>query len=268
MKKGKKNSLEAGSLRQKAEEQLSKEYSETRPIYTDIDPHKRIHELEVDVLELKMQNDNFRHALEKAATVTEKYAALYAFAPTGYFTIDHDGKIDEINLSGAKMFGKERFSLVSSNFKKYVSQDTLPIFNDFLEKVFETNSKQICEVRFSIKGNASIFVQIAGVISEDGQKCLLTAVDITEHRLAEEKIRHISAVQNLILENSTLGITLVRNRVFEWANARLGELLMLPREQLQGSPSRVIYPSDEVYEELGRKAYPILARGERSDNTL
>jgi len=268
MKKENKNSLETGSLRQKAEELVRKKYSKTRLNYTDIDSHKRIHELEIDMLALKRQNDDFRHALKKAATVTEKYTALYAFAPTGYFTIDHDGKIDELNFGGASMFGKERFSLVNSNFKEYVSPDTLFIFNDFLERVFETNSKQTCEVRFFIQGNPSIFVQIVGVISEDGQKCLLTAVDITEHRLAEEKIRHISAVQNLILENSTLGITLVRNRVFEWANARLGELLMLPHEQVQGFPSRVIYPSDEVYEELGRKAYPILARGERSDNTL
>ncbi len=268
MKKGNKSSLEAKSLRQKAEEQFSKKYSGKRPIYTGIDPHKRINELEIDMLALKRQNDDFRRALEKAATVTEKYTALYAFAPTGYFTIDHDGKIDELNLGGASMLGKERFSLVNSNLKEYVSQDTLSIFNDFLEKVFETNFKQICEVRFSIQGNPSIFVQIAGIISENGQKCLLTAVDITEYRLAEENIRHISAVQNLILENSTLGITLVRNRAFEWANARLGELLMLPHEQIQGFPSRVIYPSDEVYEELGEKAYPILARGERSDNTL
>jgi len=43
---------------------------------------------------------------------------------------------------------------------------------------------------------------------------------------------------------------------------------MLPLEQLQGSSCRVIYPSDEAYEELGSKAYPILARGERSETVL
>lgn len=92
--------------------------------------------------------------------------------------------------------------------------------------------------------------------------------DITEREEAEEKIRNISAVQNLILENSSLGIALVRNRTFEWVNARVGELLMLPLERIKGASTRVIYPSDEAYEELGNKAYPILATGKRSDNTI
>ena len=86
-------------------------------------------------------------------------------------------------------------------------------------------------------------------------------------RLAEEKASQVSAIQNLILENSTIGITLVRDRVIEWANPRLGELVLIPSEQIQGSSTRVIYPSDEAYEEQGNYAYPILCRGERSDFT-
>jgi PAS domain S-box-containing protein len=92
--------------------------------------------------------------------------------------------------------------------------------------------------------------------------------NITEERKAEEKIRRISTIQNLLLENSTLGISLVRNRVFEWVNARVGELLMLPLEKIQGASTRIIYPSEESYKKLGSIAYPVLKSGKRSDNTL
>ncbi len=91
--------------------------------------------------------------------------------------------------------------------------------------------------------------------------------DITERKLAEGKISYISKVQNLILENSTMGIAFVRNRTFEWANSRLAELLRLSIGQLQNAPTRIIYPSDEMYEDLGKTAYQTMSKGKRSDST-
>ncbi len=93
-------------------------------------------------------------------------------------------------------------------------------------------------------------------------------VDITERKEAQETIQNISRVQSLILENSTLGISLIRHRHFEWVNSRLGELLQLPLDQIKGASTRVIFPSDSAHEELGNQAYPILGKGERSDNTV
>ena len=55
---------------------------------------------------------------------------------------------------------------------------------------------------------------------------------------------------------------------FEWVNKRVGELLKLDTEKIKGASTRVIYPSDEAYEELGRMAYPLLAKGEKSDNII
>lgn len=92
--------------------------------------------------------------------------------------------------------------------------------------------------------------------------------DNGERKQMEEEINRINAMQNLIMENSTLGIAFVRNRIFEWVNARLGELLMLPLDKIQGLPTRVIFPSNEAFEQLGNKAYPILAEGKRSETVF
>ena len=82
------------------------------------------------------------------------------------------------------------------------------------------------------------------------------------------KRNRISAIQAVILENSTLGAALVEERRFTWVNRRVAELLGLPKEQIEGQSTRCIYPSDEAYRELGRLAYPILSKGERSENVL
>ena len=84
---------------------------------------------------------------------------------------------------------------------------------------------------------------------------------------SNEALGRTNAIQSLILDNSSLGIALVNQRQFDWANARLAEMTGLPLEELQHSPTRIIYPSDEVYEGLGRRVYAILAQGRRADTT-
>jgi len=78
----------------------------------------------------------------------------------------------------------------------------------------------------------------------------------------EEKLRRVHSIQSLILDNSVMGIAFVRNRLFEWVNPRLPKMLGLSPNQVQGSDTRIIYSSDEAYEETGRKAYLALSRKE------
>jgi PAS domain S-box-containing protein len=92
--------------------------------------------------------------------------------------------------------------------------------------------------------------------------------DITERKQAERKLHDANAIQRLLLESSSLGISFCRDRTIVWANPRMVDLFGIPLDQMQGASTRVIYPSDESYETLGRLAYPVLARGERSDHTL
>jgi len=86
--------------------------------------------------------------------------------------------------------------------------------------------------------------------------------DITERKQAEEELQRVNKTQSLILENSVMGIGFVRNRVFEWVNPQLPEMLGLPLNRVQGSNTRIIYSSDEIYEQTGRNAYEALGRGE------
>lgn len=184
MKKANANFPEAASLRQKAEELLKKN-SAKMASFIEADTIKLLHELEVHQLELEMQNEELRQAIDKAATAT----ALYDFAPAGYFTISSDGTIFELNLGGAKLLGKERSNLVNSNFRLFITQDSLSVFNDFSARVFESNSRQTCELRLSIHGNPSIYIHVEGIISEVDQRCLLTAIDVSNYKSVEKALR-------------------------------------------------------------------------------
>jgi hypothetical protein len=104
---------------------------------------------------------------------------LYDFAPMGYFTLESDGSICDLNFTGAEMLGEKRFSLVNSNFKLFVSEDSKPVFNVFFSKVYAGDDKQSCEVMLGYENNPLCFVYMEGIVIGDDRKCLLSVVDIS-----------------------------------------------------------------------------------------
>ena len=95
----------------------------------------------------------------------------------------------------------------------------------------------------------------------------IAIADITQRIMADLELVKAHAIKNLILENSTLGIAFVRRRHFEWANTRMGEVLGLSLAEVQGASTRIVYPDDASYHEMGRTIYPAMEHGERSDVT-
>lgn len=70
----------------------------------------------------------------------------------------------------------------------------------------------------------------------------------TERLKAVEELKKANALQSLILENSTLGICLVHNHIFQWANTHFGEIFQLQSEDLPGYSTSIIFKSDENLE--------------------
>ncbi|MDO9039801.1 MAG: PAS domain S-box protein, partial [Bacteroidota bacterium] len=179
---------EASILRQRAIELLKKKPSEPSPQRSDAESQKLIHELQVHQIELELQNEELTLAKEQAEVATQKYTGLYDFAPSGYFTISPEGKIIELNLSGAQMLGKERSHLKNSLFSFFVSDKNKPIFNLFLEKIFTGKTKESCEIALSTNDDTFRYVHLTGIGTKNREQCLLTMIDVTEHKLAEEKL--------------------------------------------------------------------------------
>lgn len=85
--------------------------------------------------------------------------------------------------------------------------------------------------------------------------------DITAQKEAEDELKRVNQIQSLILDNTSVGIAFVKNRVFEWVNPRLPEILGLPMEEVQGKSTRILYGDAFNFQEAGIKAYESLATG-------
>jgi hypothetical protein len=170
---------DARMLRIKAEEHLKENQKKGGSPVKETDVNKLIHELQVHQIELEMQNEELRQAYDTAEAALKKYTMLYDLAPTGYFILDHDGSISDLNFTGADILGDRRFSLINSNFKLFISRDSQPVFNNFFSKVYTSNTKESCMVMLGYDDSPLCFVYIEGVATGDDQKCLLSVIDIS-----------------------------------------------------------------------------------------
>ena len=80
-----------------------------------------LHELLVHKVELEMQNEELRRVHNALEEARDRYIDLYEFAPIGYITINREGLISEINLTGSTLLGVDRTKLINRRFSKFVA---------------------------------------------------------------------------------------------------------------------------------------------------
>ncbi|MBK6962873.1 MAG: PAS domain-containing sensor histidine kinase [Bacteroidales bacterium] len=192
MKKGKKNIAEGTLPGKRVDADINKNQSGSDFTMSEADIMKLLHELEVHRIELEKQNKELELAKEMAEFAAKQYGDLFEeifeFSPAGYITLDREGTIYELNSSGANILGKKRGELENADLRLFVSQDSLSVLNEFLTRLFKTNHKQTCEVSFLAKEKPSLYVYIEGIVTGNSEKCLLTLIDISERKQAEEAL--------------------------------------------------------------------------------
>jgi PAS domain-containing protein len=178
---------DAKMLRKKAEEQLKQKEKELAGFEKETDMKKLLHELQVHQIELEMQNEELRQAYVTTEAALKKYTMLFDLAPVGYFSLNPEGTICELNFTGADILRERRFSLIESNFKLFVSEASRLVFNNFFRKVFTNHTKETCEVLLGHEKEPLCLVYMEGVVAEDDQKCLLSVIDISKFRLQSKE---------------------------------------------------------------------------------
>ncbi len=175
----------AASLRLKAERAFQKMGNLSDVPKDPAEIERLYHEFQIQKIELDLLNEVISKAKKDAKIAEERYNELYDFAPTGYFTFTMDGEITSLNLSGARLIGLERNLLLNNNIKKFISEESKSTFNNFLNEVFSGISKVTCELMLSTHNSLPVFALVEGILSEYGEKCLATVIDITDRKKSE-----------------------------------------------------------------------------------
>jgi PAS domain S-box-containing protein len=107
----------------------------------------------------------------------------------------------------------------------------------------------------------SVAAQISGAIAH--------ARLFAEHQRMTDALRKGEASLRSIFRVAPIGIGVVHDRVLTQVNERICEMLGYAAEELEGRSARILYPTDEDFEFVGREKYiQIRARGTGSVETL
>jgi PAS domain S-box-containing protein len=163
------------------------------------DTRRLLHELQVHQVELKAQNAELQEARDRMEVLLDKYTNLYDFAPVGYFSLDGQGRILEVNLTGAALLGVERARLINRGLPELVAPESRPNVVAFLKRVFTVAGKHVCEANLLRKGAAPFWAGLHGAsvisLSGPGKSCRVAVSDITPLKQAEEAHHRLAALK-------------------------------------------------------------------------
>lgn len=169
----------------------------------DADPRRLIDgDLHVHQVQLEMQNRELREARGLLEDSRNRYADLYDFAPVGYCTLDEKGRIQEINLNGAALFGISREQLLGKPVSSLASIADKEEFESHVKKCFQEKARTISEVALSLKERGSVVVQLVSTpeLDTDGAVtgCRTAITDISALKHLEARLRFLADVGEVV----------------------------------------------------------------------
>ena len=214
----------AGELRRRAEHRLRRQPIKGARIATETDTQRIVHELHVHQIELELQNEELKQSKAEVDAGLERYKDLYDFAPVGYFFLNEQALILDVNLAGASLLGVERSRLTSRRFQLFVALESRPAFNAFLERVFAEHEKQAGEALLLNDGRTPFWADLQAIsdttVNAAARLCRLAVTDVSARKQAEEAQRHIdflaSTNQKLdeeIIRRSTVEAALMKSEL-------------------------------------------------------
>ncbi len=200
--------LQATALRREAEQRLRDKEATPAQSMTEVDVRALLHELQVHQIELEMQNAELLYAQKALQESSNKYHDLFDFAPVGYFRLDKEGQILEVNLAGAALMGLDRSTAIHKRFAQSVAIQSRARFADFLTDMLRADDTQTCEIELQ-HDQTRRYALLEGILSDDvggNPSFRFAAIDITSRKRIDDVLDVPAAVRTPRLRRRFLPI--------------------------------------------------------------
>ena len=208
-----------------------------------------------------------KQAEEKLLKSEERFKKLSSLTFEGILIHDKGVAIDA-NESFIQMFGYAKSELLGKNLIGLLfPKESLPSINKNIIKRIATPYEVVGR-----KKDGTLFpVEIeARDISGANESFRVAAFrDITRRKQSEKALYDSESKLNSILRSAPIGIGQVTDRRFNFVNESFAKMVGYSVQELVGNLSRMVYPSDEEFERVGRVKYEeINKRGSGSVETV
>ncbi|MGZ7067998.1 MAG: PAS domain-containing sensor histidine kinase, partial [Methanobacterium sp.] len=159
--------------------------------------------LQVHQVELEMQNEELKEAQEELAKLLDEFHEFYDEAPVGYFSLDRNGNVRNVNIKGAELLGLDKGMIVGFGFVRFIPLNyQTKYYRSLKDAMVKCNVE---EVELQLKREKSLFyvqMQIVPIYDKFDEKYRITITDITERKKAEEELLQNHDIFNAIIEDA------------------------------------------------------------------
>jgi PAS domain S-box-containing protein len=142
---------------------------------------------------MKERNSNHQNNPQGSQNIRRRYSDFFDFAPIGYFTINRDGLIEDVNPKGALILGTDKTRLLNQHFSQFLSPDSIEIFKQHSRQLFDTGQKKICDLKLLSANQNARWIQLESVAAQNGgdrkEQFRTVIKEVTNRKQEEEKLR-------------------------------------------------------------------------------
>lgn len=117
--------------------------------------------------------------------MSQKYHYFYNFTPSGYFILDKNGIILEVNSRGAELLGIEEQYIIKKEFISFIISKSHDLFLNTCKNTIRTRSKQECELELIREDKTTFWVHLEIIFSLYENQFKLAINDINERKEVE-----------------------------------------------------------------------------------
>ncbi|NVO18493.1 MAG: response regulator [Bacteroidetes bacterium] len=159
MKEDNNNSMH---LRKKAEHLLQQRGIADHSLYAK-DLESLIEELNIYQIELEHQNEELRKAQNELEIIKNRYADMFNTAPIGYFVIQKDYVILDVNVTGCTLLACDYSQLKRHSITRFIQTEYQDTFYFHLRQTLLQKLPQSCDIKMLRNQGQSFYARLISV---------------------------------------------------------------------------------------------------------
>ena len=215
-----------------------------------------------------IQDCTDRHCAEQALRAANtRLNEMFDGARDPILLADTDtGRILDANRAASVLFNRPKDAIVGMHQADLHPPDARDAYRQRFSSQLSDIAKVYSDTEIITSDGRRVPVEIAAslVPLSDGRQAVQGIFhDLTERKAAEAELLRREARLASVFRAVPVGLFVVAERRFLDASPYVEQLIGYKPQELRGQSVRMLYPSDEEYERIGREAYPqIRAHGE------